>query len=294
MIKLLATVCGVLLLTASCKKSSTNDESCPKPIIGSLHENSGSMNLEISGSNDFYEIEYGTNGFSQGSGTKITTNAQHTISNLTNGAYDIYVRGNCGGNEWSNWNGPRSFLVQNGTQASNCTKPTNLRMNDPSGFYWDYPNNSLFQVEYGVNGFTRGSGKLGLSNSKSYSDFSMAANTTYDFYVRSICGPGDTSAWAGPQTYYSSGNWRMCLPPTGLTASRSGGCIQFNFDANGEWSFETVINNSPTTNFTNPDPTGSTGGAYCGLYSNVTYYFFVRSVCSNGNKTAWAGPVTIY
>lgn len=60
------------------------------------------------GTANTWDIEYGTQGFTQGQGTMITvvTNP-YTINNLTAGtAYDFYVRANCGVGDESDWTGP--------------------------------------------------------------------------------------------------------------------------------------------------------------------------------------------
>ena len=55
-----------------------------------------------------WAIEYGPQGFTQGTGTQVTaTTNPFTIDNLTAGtAYDFYVRANCGAGDESDWAGP--------------------------------------------------------------------------------------------------------------------------------------------------------------------------------------------
>ena len=55
-----------------------------------------------------WAIEYGTQGFTQGTGTQVTAATNpFTIDNLTSGtAYDFYVRANCGAGDESDWAGP--------------------------------------------------------------------------------------------------------------------------------------------------------------------------------------------
>ena len=60
-----------------------------------------------------WNIEYGADGFTQGSGTSvaITTNP-YTINGLTsNTAYDIYIQADCGAGDTSDWVGPLSFTT---------------------------------------------------------------------------------------------------------------------------------------------------------------------------------------
>ena len=62
---------------------------------------------------DLYDVEYGTSGFTQGTGTTVNGVAEngYIIEGLSIGAYDFYVRQDCGAGEASNWTGPYSFVV---------------------------------------------------------------------------------------------------------------------------------------------------------------------------------------
>jgi len=64
-----------------------------------------------------------------------------------------------------------------------------------------------WQIQYGVTGFTLGTGTSTVVNANPYTLGGLTAATTYQFYVRSICSVGDTSAWAGPVTFTTP-----CLP----------------------------------------------------------------------------------
>ena len=51
-------------------------------------------------------------GVPSGSGTATTTNNPHVLSGLTQGtSYEVYVRGFCGGTDYSNWIGPVNFTT---------------------------------------------------------------------------------------------------------------------------------------------------------------------------------------
>ncbi len=62
------------------------------------------------GSATAWEIEYGTTGFTQGTGTIVSaTSNPFTVTNLTaNTEYDFYVRAVCSASDSSEWNGPVS------------------------------------------------------------------------------------------------------------------------------------------------------------------------------------------
>ncbi len=54
------------------------------------------------------------------------------------------------------------------------------------------------QVEYGLAGFNLGSGTTILVPGATGSATGLSPGTYYEFYIRDICAPGDTSAWFGP------------------------------------------------------------------------------------------------
>ncbi len=61
-----------------------------------------------------------------------------------------------------------------------------------------------WEVEYGLQGFTQGSGTSTVTTNNPFSLSGLTPNTWYDFYVRSICGPGDTSTWTGPGQFLTT------------------------------------------------------------------------------------------
>ncbi len=53
-----------------------------------------------------------------------------------------------------------------------------------------------WQIQHGAAGFTIGTGTIVDVTTNPYALGGLSDFTTYDFYVRSICGAGDTSAWS--------------------------------------------------------------------------------------------------
>lgn len=84
---------------------------------------------------------------------------------------------------------------------------------------------SSWQVQYGTSGFTLGTGTVtGVLTTKPHTISGLNSLTNYDFYVRNVCGPGDTSNWAGPYSFATicgitlSGTYTLNgLNPTGGT-----------------------------------------------------------------------------
>ena len=83
--------------------------SCLRPRDFSAITNSNSVVLSWleTGSATTWEIEYGAEGFTHGSGTVVTTTTHpYTVTGLSTTTYDFYVRANCGNNDFSDWVGP--------------------------------------------------------------------------------------------------------------------------------------------------------------------------------------------
>jgi hypothetical protein len=61
---------------------------------------------------------------------------------------------------------------------------------------------TLWDIEWGAQGFTQGAGTTVTGvTSNPYSLSGLSANTAYDFYVRADCGGSGTSSWAGPYSF---------------------------------------------------------------------------------------------
>src|SRR5690554_2041939 len=89
-----------------------------------------------------------------------------------------------------------------------CLPPTQLGANINSlteaELYWT-SDGTLFEVEYGVQGFTLGTGTSVTGITTNDTTISgLTQNTYHHYYVRRDCGGGDLSVWAGPYTFYTN------------------------------------------------------------------------------------------
>ena len=104
-------VAGGFDLQVSCTTAPT----CIKPsqlAVDNTTSSSVTLSWTERGTATAWDIEYGAQGFTQGTGTLVNVSTNpFTISNLTSGtAYDFYVRANCGGGDESDWVGPVSGI----------------------------------------------------------------------------------------------------------------------------------------------------------------------------------------
>lgn len=208
------------------------------------------------------------------------------------GAVLFYARAVCDNDQKGAWFGPKLFTI-----ADYCGKPAELNVTAYSGASWRYSLSEVgvsnYQVEYGLQGFTLGTGTTVTVNQENFNNFTTLAGNSYDFYVRAYCvnnvGYGN---WTGPFTFFSENNINACLPPLGVTytstyVSTTSRNTQFRWNANGEDSFEyTIVHRNENVNTGNISSTGNPQAGYY-LDPYFDFDFYVRSVCNNGNRTAW-------
>ena len=154
---------------------------------------------------------------------------------------------------------------------------------------WDELGTAVqWQIQYGVSGFILGSGTLISSFNDTATLASLLPNTSYDFYIRSICGPGDTSIWSTPSSFMTP---PTCPEPTLLTSnSLSHNAAEVSWVENGsatawevEWGLTGFVQGSGMILSTTLNPDTLTG-----LNSATTYDFYVRSVCAPGDTSIWS------
>jgi hypothetical protein len=84
-----------------------------------------------------------------------------------------------------------------------CPSPTALNTsfisNTAATLVWsNSTSGALNQVQYGPSAFVLGTGTIDTTSNLTYSVSGLTASTAYKYYVRSICGAGDSSNWSGP------------------------------------------------------------------------------------------------
>ena len=87
-------------------------------------------------------------------------------------------------------------------EAPACPDPQNITATPLSTsavqLAWATGGASNWQIEYGLAGFTTGTGTIINVNTNPYTVTGLALNTGYDFYLRDSCGVNDFSNWVGP------------------------------------------------------------------------------------------------
>ena len=120
-----------------------------------------------------------------------------------------------------------------------CVKPSaltvsNITANNADISWTPGGAESLWQVQWGTIGFALGSGVLDTTSLTNYSLTTLSASMGYDFYIRSICSPGDTSYWNGPLSFNT-----LIQGPVGITCISGGnaGLIYLDdLESQGAWT----------------------------------------------------------
>ncbi|UTW65863.1 fibronectin type III domain-containing protein [bacterium SCSIO 12643] len=187
--------------------------SCFEPsalTLDNMTYSSATMSWTENGSATLWQFEYDTAGFTQGTGNMDTTSMNPgTITGLTQLTdYNVYVRAICGAGDTSIWAGPISFSTPPSCPAPDTLEATDITLTTANLNWSEMGSATLWQYEYDTTGFTQGTGTMDTTSMNPASITGLTPEKFYQFYVRAICGAGDTSTWTGPVSFYTG----YCVP----------------------------------------------------------------------------------
>ncbi len=189
--------------------------------------------------------------------------------------------------------------------SGNCASFNNIAVDSISGtaakINWTPgTSNSSFYLEYGVSGFSRGSG---TTVSGSYPGAQppvvisgLSPETTYDFYLGEVCNSGaDSVELVNPASFSTT---KLCAAPTNFAAANIGPySADLSWNQAGSWMEAYVLYDSAGFD---PDVSGnidtatSTPFNLSGLYASLDYDVYLVTNCSGGNGYSdTIGPISI-
>ena len=288
---------------------------CPWPTdlaASNITTDSAELSWTENGSATEWNIEYGTTGFTPGTGTQLNvTENPYTLTGLESYAsYDFYVQSVCGAGDESLWSGPFSFQTALGDGT--CGVFT-IEMIDSFGDGWNggyldiYINGTLLYP-----GVTLDSG-AGPENfqfpvdtgdiiSIVYTAGSWSSENLYNVYdqdgnlIASDGTDGTPEGIGDPAVPNGLEACPSCPAPVNLTASNvTSSSADLSWTETGsatewlvEYGFSGFTLGTGTQITTTDNPLTITG-----LISNQAYDAYVKSLCSAGDESQWSFvPVT--
>ena len=213
----------------------------------------------------------------------------------------FWIRGIDSNGNTSEWLGPKAVEI-----STYCEDVYDVYFD--GSLYWDYYYNeaevSYFQVQYGLQGFELGEGEITQTNDEYTYKLSLEQGNSYDAYVRAYCSNNlGFSEWVGPVSYYAEENANVCLEPYNLSyyteynffGDPVGANISWDDDGNNQtYEFNLVGNNqSPESSAIESRDDSGTQITYTQLTPYADYDFYVRTVCVDGSRTNWVGPLDV-
>ncbi len=183
----------VTLAVFSCKKDDDITNNCVEPLSISvdLINSESARILWDPGNETAFEIEYGLTGFSTGTGTVAQTSQTNFFIDGLNPmtTYDAFVRSNCGSDGFSDYISVSFTTLK---PVNPCNTPTNLDLiavtSSTITIGWSENNETAWEIEYGLSGFTIGTGTVIQTSQSNYEITGLQSSTTYEIYVRANCG----------------------------------------------------------------------------------------------------------
>ena len=239
------------------------------------------------GSATLWEYQYDTTGFVLGTGMMDTTSLNpYTLTGLSQVTnYDVYVRAICSAGDSSSWSGPINFTTPPSCPAPDTLMASGFTPNSANLDWSEMGSATAWEIEWGTSGFTQGAGTVTAAPTNPFTLTGLAINTSYDYYVRSVCGAGDSSVWVGPYAFATTPDTITTFPFTNDLESGLGMFVGLGAGVESSASVDTIANNASSYGvyMTGKTFNGWTGGSTSAtetqaFVDNVTHVSSVNMV----------------
>ncbi|RYF78518.1 MAG: hypothetical protein EOO39_01235 [Cytophagaceae bacterium] len=234
-----------------------------------------------------YQVQYRFSGQAGWTTNGISSSSSTLLSNLApNTGYEWRVRTICAARDTSVFTAPLSF-------STACAMPQYLYTGtityESAQVNWSSSSNEspAYQVQYRVAGATNWTSRP--IQSGTYGSLTNLSNDTdYQWRVRSICSPGDTSAFSSPSSFKT-----VCYTPLNLYTND----VTYQ-SARLTWyggtygaSYEVYWRPAGAANWTSALSSTNTFLVLTGLTNETSYEWKVRTICSVTAMSAFSSPV---
>ena len=290
-------LCGVDLIEGDWSDTVTFTTSTCPDVTGltasNVTTNSVTLNWTADPMAQTWTIEYGFEGFNQGTGTTVlaNTNSYVVTGLLDDTPYEFYVKANCG-TDWISENWVR-VLATTQSGGVTCDAPTGVNAtvadNAVTVNWTANTGNISFEIEYGPRGFSHGAGTTTTATTAPAVISNLDYETQYDLYVRAICDQNTYSAYSNVVTFTTGQRpSEDCEPVSNLTVTE----ITDNTahvawtPAEGTDTWQIVVTDAQGANVADEVRTDSFFNL-AGLTAGKDYTVKVRTVCVDNNFSAY-------
>ncbi len=126
-----------------------------------------------------------------------------TFTPSSTGVFFVGIRGFMNGSPWYISLDNISIFLTPNCPAPSALAASTVTASGASLSWTENGSAASWQIEYDTAGFTQGTGITTVVTTNPASISGLAFETNYDFYVRAICGVGDTSVWSGVGSFFT-------------------------------------------------------------------------------------------
>lgn len=127
-------------------------------------------------------------------------------------------------------------------EAPTCIAPsiltaTNITATSADLGWTENGSATSWEIEWDTTGFAQGAGTSVITTTNPHNLTGLTSTTSYDYYVRAVCGSGDSSVWVGPFTFSTLCNVFTAPFTESFDINTTPACWSQSATTGGPWEF---------------------------------------------------------